>query len=99
MTGDDWESIHIRCGHRPCKRKVVLIDVNLAKRTLLDQYLQAIGSCNFIFDSILFDGLKKYVLSNRYGMAWQADLVCYSCTTSFSISVLIVATMLTETFC
>ena len=37
MTGDDWESIHIRCGHRPCKSKVVLIDVNLAKRTLRDQ--------------------------------------------------------------
>ena len=78
MTGDDWESIHIRCGHRPCKRKVVLIDVNLAKRTLLDQYLQAIGSCNFIFDSILFDGLKKYVLSNRYNcMAWPGKRTSY----------------------
>ncbi len=49
MTGDDWESIHIRCGHRQCKSKVVLIDVNLAERTLRDQYLQAIGNCNFIF--------------------------------------------------
>ena len=39
MTGDDWESIYIRCGHRPCKSKVVLIDVNLAKTTLRDQYL------------------------------------------------------------
>ena len=70
MTGDDWESIHIRCGHRPCKSKVVLIDVNLAKRTLRDQYLQAIVNCNFIF-------LKRVCVCIRFHIIRWSKEVCF----------------------
>ena len=70
MTGDDWESIHIRCGHRPCKSKVVLIDVNLAKRTLRDQYLQAIGNCDFVF-------LKRVCVCIRFHIIQWSKEVCF----------------------
>ena len=63
MTGDDWESIHIRCGHRPCKSKVVLIDVNLAKRTFN------------ITGSIIF--LKRVCVCIRFHIIRWSKEVCF----------------------